>query len=215
MSDTFAAPSLPPGRTLDLPGRGRTFIREVAGPPGAPTLLLLHGLGATADLNWFTAYSALGRLFHVVAMDHRGHGRGIRSRTRFRLADCADDAAAVCDALGISSVVAVGYSMGGPISQLLWRRHRDVHMRLMLLGTLGGLMWPAITRMPVIAGRFGLMLGLFAALALAPAVRDTIVRARMRWLSVGVGAAILISFLLRPAIGNSVAWRTAAAWLVG
>jgi pimeloyl-ACP methyl ester carboxylesterase len=135
VSDTFAAPSLPPGRTLDLPGRGRTFIREVAGPPGAPTLLLLHGLGATADLNWFTAYSALGRHFHVVAMDHRGHGRGIRSRTRFRLADCADDAAAVCDALGISSVVAVGYSMGGPISQLLWQRHRSLVSGLVLCAT--------------------------------------------------------------------------------
>lgn len=98
---------------------------------------------------------------------------------------------------------------------LVWRRNRDVHMRLMLLGTLGGLMWPAVTRMPGLAGRFGLMLGLYAALALAPAVRDLVVRARLRWLSVSVGVAILVSFLLRPAIGNSPAWRALAAWLIG
>ena len=31
--------------------------------PDAPTVLLLHGWTATADLNWFTAYEALGRTF--------------------------------------------------------------------------------------------------------------------------------------------------------
>ena len=63
--------------------------------------------------------------FRVVAMDHRGHGQGIRSRRRFRLADCADDVAALCDALDIESCIPVGYSMGGPIALLTWHRHRD------------------------------------------------------------------------------------------
>src|SRR4051812_22629674 len=88
-------PALPPGTHVDLPGRGRTFVREVAGPPGAPTVVLLHGLSAGADLNWFTTFPALGARFNVLAIDHRGHGRGIRSRRRFRLADCADDVAAL------------------------------------------------------------------------------------------------------------------------
>lgn len=116
-------PPLPPGQFVDLPGRGRVWVRHQQGPPGAPTLLLLHGLGATADLNWFTAYAALAKSSSFVALDHRGHGRGIRSRRVFRLADCADDAAAVLDALGIERVIAVGYSMGGPIAQLLAHRH--------------------------------------------------------------------------------------------
>jgi pimeloyl-ACP methyl ester carboxylesterase len=120
---------------LELAGRGRTFVRELPGPAGAPTLLLLHGLGATADLNWFTCYDALGRDFRVVAMDHRGHGRGIRSRSRFRLADCADDAAAVCEALGVDRVVPVGYSMGGPIAQLMWFRHPGLVAGLVLCAT--------------------------------------------------------------------------------
>jgi pimeloyl-ACP methyl ester carboxylesterase len=118
-------PTLPPGGPLDLPGRGTTFVREVIGPPGAPTLLLLHGWTASADLNWHPAYAALGRHFRVVALDQRGHGRGIRSPRRFRLADCADDAVAVADQLEVDRVVPVGYSMGGLVAQLLWHRHPD------------------------------------------------------------------------------------------
>jgi 3-oxoadipate enol-lactonase len=119
-------PLLPPGREVDLAGRGRTFVREVEGPPGAPTVLLLHGWTATADLNWFATYGPLGEHFRVVALDHRGHGSGIRSRRPFRLDDCADDAAALIEVLGTGPVIAGGYSMGGPIALLLWRRHREL-----------------------------------------------------------------------------------------
>ena len=48
--------ALPPGRLIDIPDRGQTFIREVQGPANAPTLILLHGWTATADLNWFTCF---------------------------------------------------------------------------------------------------------------------------------------------------------------
>jgi pimeloyl-ACP methyl ester carboxylesterase len=110
-------------------------VRDLAGPPGAPTLILLHGLGATADLNWFTSYDALGRHFRVLALDHRGHGQGIRVGARFRLADCADDVAALADVMGLDRFIAVGYSMGGPIAQLTWYRHRDRVAGLVLCAT--------------------------------------------------------------------------------
>lgn len=128
------APPLPPGRVLELPGRGRTFVREVAGPPGAPTLFLLHGLAASADLNWWHCYDVVGRRFRVVAIDHRGHGRGIRAG-RFRLADCADDVVAAADALGVDRFIPVGYSMGGPIAQLVWRRHPERVAGMVLCAT--------------------------------------------------------------------------------
>jgi len=120
----YPSSPLPPGRLLDLPGRGTTFIREVAGPPGAPTVLLLHGWLATSAPNWHACFAPLGRHFHVVAIDQRGHGMGIHSRRAFRLTDCADDAAAVIRLLRIGPVIATGYSMGGPVAQLLWRRQR-------------------------------------------------------------------------------------------
>ncbi|MEX2292470.1 MAG: alpha/beta hydrolase [Acidimicrobiales bacterium] len=118
-------PPLPPGERLELPGRGTTFVRAVAGPPGAPTVLLLHGWLASGGLNWFNAFEPLSQRFSVVAPDLRGHGRGIRGRRRFRLADCADDAAALLEQLSTGPVIAVGYSMGGPVAQLLWRRHPE------------------------------------------------------------------------------------------
>jgi 3-oxoadipate enol-lactonase len=110
-------------------------VRELDGPAGAPTVLLLHGWTATADLNWYPSYRPLGERYRVVALDHRGHGRGIRSRKPFRLSDCADDAAALLEVLGTGPVIAVGYSMGGPVAQLLWRRHPEAVEGLVLCAT--------------------------------------------------------------------------------
>lgn len=124
-----------PLRQVDLPGRGPLAFREIAGPPHAPTLVLLHGLAATALLNWGPSLGALGRGFRVLAPDHRGHGRGLRPRGEFRLEDCADDAARLTEALGIERFIAVGYSMGGPIAQLVWRRHRARTAGLVLCAT--------------------------------------------------------------------------------
>jgi 3-oxoadipate enol-lactonase len=121
-------------RDIELPGRGRTSIREVHGPQGAPTLVLLHGLAATGRLNWFATLRSLSERFRVIVVDHRGHGRGIRTH-HFRLADCADDAVAIADHLGIESLIAVGYSMGGPIAKLCWSRHRDRVRGLVLCAT--------------------------------------------------------------------------------
>lgn len=131
-------PPLPPGRHVELPGRGTTFIRDAAGPPGAPTLLLLHGWTAGSDLTWFACFEELARHFRVVSIDHRGHGRGMRSRARFTLEDCADDIGALIDQLGLgvgAPVVAVGYSMGGCIAQLLWRRHPQAVDGMVLCST--------------------------------------------------------------------------------
>lgn len=102
------------------------FLREVAGPPDAPPILLLHGWTSTADLTWWRAYERLGALGPVLAVDHRGHGRGIRSDEPFTLEAAADDAAALLRQLGVGPAIVCGYSMGGPIAMLLWRRHPDV-----------------------------------------------------------------------------------------
>ncbi len=118
-----------------MAGRGSGFIREVPGPAGAPTVVLLHGLTASADLNWFRCFGALGSRFRVVAVEHRGYGRGVPLRGPFRLDDCADDVVAVADVLGVERFVPLGYSMGGAIAQLVWRRHRERVRGLVLCAT--------------------------------------------------------------------------------
>lgn len=122
-------------RSVSLAGRGEIYVRETAGPANAPILVLLHGLGATGLLNWGPVLEPLGRRYRVLVVDHRGHGRGMRIRSPFRLADCADDVAALTESLEIDRFLAVGYSMGGPIAQLLWQRHRRRVEGLILCAT--------------------------------------------------------------------------------
>jgi len=116
-------------------GRGTTFVREVAGPPGAPVVVLLHGLTAVADLNWFPVFDALGAEFRVLSVEHRGYARGPVLAGRCRLEDLADDVVAVADTLGLDRFVPVGYSMGGAVAQLVWRRHPGRVEGLVLGGT--------------------------------------------------------------------------------
>ena len=117
-------PWLPGGHTAVLAGRGEVFYRHHRhADPAAATVLLLHGWTASADLQFFTAYEELARDFSFVAIDHRGHGRGMRAAARFELEDAADDAAALIEQLGVGPVIVIGYSMGGPLTLLMTQRH--------------------------------------------------------------------------------------------
>ena len=73
---------IPEGRWLELPRRGRTWLTELEGPPGAPTIVLLHAVGCTGMLTWFPVVHQLAEHFHVVVFDQRWHGRGIVSDAR-------------------------------------------------------------------------------------------------------------------------------------
>lgn len=143
--EAVTVPWLPVGRTVVVPGRGEFFIRHhVHQDPLAPTVLLLHGWTANTDLQFFTAYQQIVEKYSLVGIDHRGHGRGLRSSLPFTLEDCADDAAAVLHALGVTRVVVLGYSMGGPIGMLLCRRHRQLVRAMVLQAT--GLEWSSTRR---------------------------------------------------------------------
>jgi pimeloyl-ACP methyl ester carboxylesterase len=120
---------------VELPGRGVTRVWECAGPPGAQALMLIHGVTFTAELNWAKVFAPLSRHFRVIAIDLRGHGDGIRAGSRFRLEDCADDIAALAEVLDIGTFVAVGYSMGGMVAQLLYHRHAPLLSGLVLCAT--------------------------------------------------------------------------------
>ena len=137
-------PYLPPGRVVLVPGRGEVFVREQEGPADGPTIVLLHGFTVSADLNWWAAYEPLRDLGRVIAIDHRGHGRGLRSEQPFTLEAAADDVAGVLEALEVRSAIVVGYSMGGPISMLTWRRHPELVDGLVFEAT--ALEWRAARR---------------------------------------------------------------------
>jgi pimeloyl-ACP methyl ester carboxylesterase len=101
-------------RYVDLAGGARMFVHELAGPPGAPTVILLHGWRGTAAGNWATAMPALARHFRVVAPDLRAHdGRAVQ------------EVVELADALGVERFIAVGYSLGSAVAAQLARLHPD------------------------------------------------------------------------------------------
>ncbi|HTM83937.1 MAG TPA: alpha/beta hydrolase, partial [Mycobacterium sp.] len=114
----------PTGRLIELPGRGSTYVVDTGPTGGGPTFILLHSVACTGMLTWYPSLEMLRQFGRVVVFDQRGHGAGITS-SRFLLEDCADDTAAVADALGIHTFIPVGFSMGSLVAQLAWRRHRD------------------------------------------------------------------------------------------
>ena len=142
-SKAFAElPWMPDGRIVSVPQRGEFFVRYFKHEnANAPVVALLHGWTGNADINFFPVYAELARNYSILAVDHRGHGRGLRTNDRFTLEDCADDVVAIMDQLGISSVTAVGYSMGGPIAMLMSKQHSTRVHSLVLCAT--ALEWSA------------------------------------------------------------------------
>src|SRR6478672_1450374 len=114
-----------PRATLTLPRGASMAYRDSLGFPADAPLMLLHGIGITADLNWGAAYAELCRCFRVVAPDLPGQGRGIRPWPTFTLEKCADHIVTLADSLEIDRFIACGYSMGSLVAQLIWRRHPD------------------------------------------------------------------------------------------
>lgn len=125
---------LPSGSVINVPGRGELFLRDTGGH--GPGVLLLHGWMFSADLNFWRTYGALEDAgYRVLAVDHRGHGRGLRTHAPFKLSDCADDAAALLTQIGAAPALLVGYSLGGPIGQLMARDHPEAVSGLVLCAT--------------------------------------------------------------------------------
>lgn len=184
-------PPLPPGRMVDVPTRGEIFVRELAPArdTGSPTILLLHGWTLCADLNWFALYFALARHGRILAMDVRGHGRGLRSEQRFTLEAAADDAAALLDHLGAGPAIVVGYSMGGSIGLLMWRRHPESVAGLVLQSTAlqwrnalhERVLWSSMAGVEYVL-RFGVPHGLTERYLRSAAEQNADLRAVLPWL---------------------------------
>lgn len=95
----------------------------LSGDPGAPALVLLHGLGEGAA-SWDEVTPALAERFRVVALDLRGHGAsGWPGDYSYEL--MRDDVVGVLDALGLGEVVLVGHSMGGALAHVITQTRSD------------------------------------------------------------------------------------------
>jgi 3-oxoadipate enol-lactonase len=116
-------------RGLDL-----YWERRGAGPP----LLFISGTGG--DLrnlpNVFDGPQP--KAFEVLAYDQRGLGRSSKPDIPYAMADYADDAAGLMDALGWPSAKVIGVSFGGMVAQEFVLRHPHKVERLVLACTSPG-----------------------------------------------------------------------------
>ena len=80
------------------------------GNEGAPPVLLLHGLQDSAAL-WGTFAEGMRERFHVMALDHRGHGDSPRAES-YALADYVRETAEVIEALDLRGLALMGHSAG-------------------------------------------------------------------------------------------------------
>src|SRR5687768_17879869 len=98
------------------------------------TILCIHGGGSSAVM-WADAIEELARLGRVIAYDRRGCARSERPEPyeRTSVAEHADDAAALLDALTAAPAVVVGRSYGGTVATDLALRYPDRVRALVLL----------------------------------------------------------------------------------
>lgn len=122
-----------PGRTVFV-GDEEYLVREMGSDHGVP-ILLIHGLAGSSLTEWYQVAPKLATDHRVIMVDHRGHGLSARGDLRFEVADDADDLAGVLDALGVSQVDVVGYSMGGVIAQALALRSPGRVRKVALIAT--------------------------------------------------------------------------------
>lgn len=125
-----------PFRAVDVPVEGgdlRVGVRDAE--PGAPTVLLVHGV-TSSHLAWtFTAEALPG--VRLIAPDLRGRGRSRDLSGPAGMRAHADDLAAVLDHFGVDSCIVVGHSMGAFVAVVLAHRHPERVERLVLID--GGL----------------------------------------------------------------------------
>jgi pimeloyl-ACP methyl ester carboxylesterase len=110
---------------------------ETHGPEAAagPPLLLVTGMGGSCR-GWLALQVPDFAVRHrCVIYDHRGVGQSSDPGGAFSIADLADDAARLLDALAIPRAHVLGAFMGGMVAQELALRHPERVARLVLAGT--------------------------------------------------------------------------------
>lgn len=117
-------------------------------------LVLLHGLGATAD-TWHLVAERLYKQYPVIAFDLRGHGLSEQPEAGYDLVNITEDVVHGMAALGLGQVALVGHGWGGRVALVLAARHPALISHLVLVDCphVEPRYWPGMTRERFLRGR--------------------------------------------------------------
>lgn len=100
--------------------------------PGAPTVVLVHGIGMGQQY-FGLLRQELSRTFDVVALDLPGFGAAPEPAEALAMPGLADEVARALRAHGIGPIVALGHSMGTQVVAELAARHPGLVDRVVLI----------------------------------------------------------------------------------
>ncbi len=123
-------------RSVEVAGHRVHYLAE--GPANGPAVVLVHGLGASAE-HWSNLAQYLAQSgFRVYIPDLLGYGRSEQPADfSYSVHDEAAVVVGFMDALGLKQVELGGWSMGGWIAVLVAAQHPERVSRLMLFDAVG------------------------------------------------------------------------------
>src|ERR1700704_2965112 len=112
------------GRLVTLPGGDQLQVRQ-DGPPGAPTIVLLHGFAGSLHW-WQNDVPLLDAHYHVVRFDLLGHGGSSKPSGGYSMEHQAQLVDEALHQLGGQRALIVGHSMGCLVATALATRDRPL-----------------------------------------------------------------------------------------
>lgn len=97
---------------------------DLAGPEGAPVVVLIHGLGLTRA-TWTDHVPSFADRFRVLTYDLCGHGESALPKEPPSLTVLSEQILRLLDHLGVERAALVGFSLGGMINRRFAMDHPD------------------------------------------------------------------------------------------
>lgn len=164
-----------PGR-FDVDGVGLAYDDEGSGDGAA--LVFIHGWTANRH-RWDHQLEHFKPGRRVIRLDLRGHGESDKPAQKYSIDGLAQDVLRLLDERGVDRFIPIGHSMGGMIAQTLALGHPDRVERMVLVDSLGRMVYSPVRGLAIAAGK-ALPYNVFVALNIQRAFKPGYPREQIR-----------------------------------